>query len=199
MLPEWFDLLGLMAWPLAICAVLALAVILERLVFIIRIRFSETSRLQYLLAKLEENKSQAKTIREEYISLLINDLRRPYLSGITTLRIIGTISPMLGLLGTILGIIAAFKIIAAQTVPVSPNMIADGLWEAMLTTAVGLIIAIPALLFAHIFQHIVKNQLDKFCTRLNKVSMSYEIDELATSDCQAVNQTIDNQQAPVTA
>lgn len=196
MLPEWFDLMGVMAWPLVICAVLALAVIFERLTFIIRMSFGETQRFQYLLEKLEEHQSHPKPIRDEYISLLINDIKRPYFSGIATLRIVGTISPMLGLLGTIFGIITAFKVIAAQSTPVSPNMIADGLWEAMLTTAAGLVIAIPALLIAHVFQQLAKNQLDKYCARLNKVSMSYEIDDITISSSQALS---NNNQKPATA
>ena len=196
MLPEWFDLLGLMAWPLLVCAILGLAVIFERLVFVVRMTVGQASRLQYLLAKLEEHQSQPKALRDEYISLLIGDLRRPYFNGIATLRIIAAISPLLGLLGTILGIIAAFKLIAAQTGPVSPNMLADGLWEAMLTTAAGLMIAIPALLLAHVFQHSARHQLDKFCARLNKVSMSYESDEPAIAARPAIAAT---QQTPVTA
>jgi biopolymer transport protein ExbB len=84
---------------------------------------------------------------------------------------------MLGLLGTILGIIVAFKVIAAHTGPVSPNMIADGLWEAMLTTAAGLFIALPCLLVAHIFRSLGEKQLGDFCLRLNKLSMSFEMEK----------------------
>ncbi len=181
MLPEWFAQLGLMAWPLAICSVLTLAICFERSLFIMKIWLTEKSRYQYLMAALEENKSKPKPIRDELVSIIINELRRPYFSGVAPLRIIGTISPMLGLLGTILGIISVFKVIASQTTPVSPNMIAGGLWEAMLTTAVGLIIALPALLMAHSFHHIAQRQLDNFFLQLNKLSMSYELEKNSTS------------------
>ena len=60
-------------------------------------------------------------------------------------------------------------------------MIADGLWEAMLTTAAGLMIALPALLLAYLFHHLADRQISKLCLRLNKLSMSFEMDK-QTSD-----------------
>jgi biopolymer transport protein ExbB len=74
-----------------------------------------------------------------------------------------------------LGIISAFKTIATQTSPISPNMIAGGLWEAMLTTAAGLMIALPCLVLAHLFRHFSEKQLGDFCLRLNKLSIAMEM------------------------
>ena len=76
------------------------------------------------------------------VNVMLSELQKPYYSGIQELRIIGAISPVLGLLGTIFGIISAFQIISLQAGPISPSMIAQGLWEAMLTTAAGLCIAL---------------------------------------------------------
>lgn len=175
--PEWFQQLGLMAWPLAACSILALALGLERTVFAIRARWQRERNYQHLADYLTSHRGQPKAVRDELSGVMLRELQGSYYSGIAGLRIIGTMSPMLGLLGTILGIIAAFQSISVQVGPVSPSVIADGLWEAMLTTAMGLLIALPSLLLAHLFKWFSERQLDDFCLRLNKLSLSFDLDE----------------------
>ncbi|WP_288902856.1 MotA/TolQ/ExbB proton channel family protein [uncultured Sneathiella sp.] len=174
-LPYWFSQMGIMAWPLAICSILAGAVGLERLFFIFRAAVRSKIRYEQLADYLWANKNQPKVVRDELVGVALNDFQRPYYSGIKLLRLIGMISPIIGLLGTILGIIAAFKVISVQTGPVSPALIADGLWEAMLTTAAGLMIALPALLMAHFFSAFSDRQLEGFCLELNRLSLSFEM------------------------
>ncbi len=65
---------------------------------------------------------------------------------------IAAISPMVGLLGTVLGMIQAFNVIAFQTGAVKPILLASGISKAMVTTATGLIIAIPAMIFHSFFK-----------------------------------------------
>ncbi len=189
MLPNWFDQLGLMAWPLAVCAVFTLAVLFERTVFLVKAHTQQEKHYQPLADYLAAHQLQPKSIRDEIVSIMLNEFKLPYYRGLKTLRIVGVISPMIGLLGTILGIVAAFKIIAVQTGPVSPSMIADGLWEAMLTTAVGLMIALPALLFAHIFHHFNDRKMNQYCLKLNKLSMSYELDN-STSPSERIDNRV---------
>ncbi|MCR9213722.1 MAG: MotA/TolQ/ExbB proton channel family protein [Proteobacteria bacterium] len=176
-LPGWFFQLGLMGPPLAICSLFALAIGLERLVFVIRSLLRSRSELQHLMDTLHENRGQPKAVRDELVGLMLNEMRRPYFSGLKILRMIGTISPIFGLLGTILGIIAAFQVIAVQTGPVSPALIADGLWEAMLTTAVGLLIALPALIIAHIMGGFSERRLEGYCLELNRLSLTLEMEQ----------------------
>ncbi len=64
---------------------------------------------------------------------------------ITYLADIGTISPMLGLLGTVLGMIKSFSVVASDIVGSRPMMLAEGVSEALITTAAGLLIGIPAM------------------------------------------------------
>ena len=78
---------------------------------------------------------------------------------------------MIGLLGTVIGIIKAFKVISLQNSPIAPAMIADSLWNAMLTTAYGLIIAIPALFFIFLFLRISEKHIDKLQKLLNSKSL----------------------------
>lgn len=176
-LPDWFRQLGPMAWPLTVCSVAVLAVCLERVAFFLGGRAGGDAAYRRLAEVLALHRAVPKALRDEVGALMLCDLARAYLGGVKLLRIIGTVSPMLGLLGTILGIISAFRTIAAQTGPVSPNMIAEGLWEAMLTTAVGLMIALPALLAAHLFKHLGERRLDDLAMRLNRLSLSFELGE----------------------
>lgn len=177
MLPIWFEQLGLMAWPLLFCSVITVMICIERFVFHIKASFQKNKIYKNLHEHLTKHRYLPKYLRDEMLDLMIMELRPPYFSGTRLLRIIGTISPLLGLLGTVLGIISAFKIIAIHTGPVSPSLIADGLWEAMLTTAAGLLIALPALLMSHLFHHLAEQHINDFCLRLNKLSMSFEVDK----------------------
>ncbi|PHR61110.1 MAG: flagellar motor protein MotA [Robiginitomaculum sp.] len=83
-------------------------------------------------------------------ALLREDLQRVANLRIASLRaylrpleIIGTLSPLLGLLGTVTGMIAAFQQLAAAGNQVDPSILSGGIWQALLTTAVGLGVAIP--------------------------------------------------------
>ena len=58
---------------------------------------------------------------------------------------IGTIAPMLGLFGTVLGMIKSFSVVASDIVASRPIMLAEGVSEALVTTAAGLVIGIPAM------------------------------------------------------
>ena len=65
-------------------------------------------------------------------------------SHLRLLEVIAAISPLLGLLGTVLGMIEAFQQMEAAGSRVEPSVLSGGIWEALLTTAVGLSVAIPA-------------------------------------------------------
>lgn len=78
---------------------------------------------------------------------------RSYLRG---LEVIGTLSPLLGLLGTVLGMIEAFQQLEQAGSRVDPAVLSGGIWEALLTTAAGLIVAIPALMTLTWFERIVQ-------------------------------------------
>jgi len=132
---------------------------------------------QRLSAYLTSHKQQPKKMRDEMLSILLDELKPSYYRRFKTLRIIWVLSTMIGLLGTVLGIISAFKIIALLTGPVSPSMIADGLWEAMLTTATGLTIALPALLIVNIFHYFNDRKINQYCLQLNKLSIAIELEK----------------------
>ena len=65
-------------------------------------------------------------------------------TGLRALELIATIAPLLGLLGTVLGMIAAFQALQQAGNRADPALLAGGIWEALLTTAAGMAVAIPA-------------------------------------------------------
>jgi biopolymer transport protein ExbB len=73
------------------------------------------------------------------------------------LELIGKIAPMIGLLGTVLGMVEAFREVASVTSLVNPSLLASGIWEALITTVAGLFVGIPALIFHHLFVMKVKS------------------------------------------
>jgi biopolymer transport protein ExbB len=173
--PDWFHLLGLMGIPLLICALLVVTISLERFVYYVKLNLKWTSYYETIAAHVICLKDHPKELRDEVASQILSEIQNSFFKGISLLRTISVISPLLGLLGTILGIISAFKVIAVHTGPVSPSMIADGLWEAMLTTAVGLIIALPAIMTAYVFKYLGDQKIHKIYLQLNRLSMSYEL------------------------
>lgn len=74
------------------------------------------------------------------------------------LALIGSIAPMLGLLGTIQGMVMSFRVIALSPTTPKPNELADGISTALFTTLEGLVVAIPAIVFYAVF----KNRLQRF-------------------------------------
>ena len=64
--------------------------------------------------------------------------------GLRPLELIGTLAPLLGLLGTVVGMIDAFRELEAAGGRVDPSVLSGGIWVALLTTAAGLTVAIPA-------------------------------------------------------
>jgi biopolymer transport protein ExbB len=76
-------------------------------------------------------------------------------SGLRPLELIATIAPLLGLLGTVLGMIAAFQALQEAGNRADPATLAGGIWEALLTTAAGMAVAIPASMALTWFESVV--------------------------------------------
>ncbi len=77
-------------------------------------------------------------------------------SHLRSLEMTAAIAPLMGLLGTVMGLIASFSKIGLAGSKVDPSMLAGGIWEALLTTAGGLAVAIPALAAHHLLDGIVE-------------------------------------------
>lgn len=174
-MPEIITQIGLLFYPLLGLSLLGAVLIIERLVFFVRLpKLENSTSFKALEKELKDNASLAKPVRDELLSFRLADLQSKLTHGINLLRIIAVLSPMLGLLGTVLGMIEAFQDIAGQTGPVVPSMIADGLWSAMLTTAYGLSIALPCLFAAFIYTRLAEKRLGYFQKHLNAQSLKFE-------------------------
>jgi biopolymer transport protein ExbB len=96
------------------------------------------------MGRFIEMRQELADLKEELV-IETEKASRLYLGKhLPVLRMIGNISPLLGLLGTILGMIIAFESIAAAGTG-DPKVVADGISQALVTTASGLIVAIPTI------------------------------------------------------
>ena len=75
--------------------------------------------------------------------------------GLRVLEVISTVAPLLGLLGTVLGMIVAFQALQASGNQADASVLAGGIWEALLTTAAGMAVAIPAALALAWFEAVI--------------------------------------------
>ena len=91
------------------------------------------------LSQPQEDESRLKDEIERLADVKIQELK----SYLRPLEVVATLSPLLGLLGTVLGMIVAFQNMESAGSQVDPSVLSGGIWQALLTTAVGLAVAIP--------------------------------------------------------
>ena len=110
---------------------------------------------QTILAISEKNYSD-EMVREECVRLANKDLYEAR-RGLRIIDLIITIAPLVGLLGTVLGMIEAFQALQDSGAQADPSALAGGIWEALLTTAAGMGIAIPASILLSWYDSVVAN------------------------------------------
>lgn len=81
----------------------------------------------------------------ERVDHRLDDLEQRLRRRLGLLQAIAAISPSLGLLGTVIGLIETFQVLETDGGQINPTALAGGIWSALLTTAAGLIVAIPAI------------------------------------------------------
>ena len=171
--------LGPMTWPLGIMSFVGVVIIAERILFLafksrgghkkflLKICQMDANQDDYIKAEIDkhkrgfdclfvglslliDHKELDRNIREEIVSVWLAKQRKSYTSGLRLLAVIGLISPLIGLLGTVLGLIQMFQDLASTSGSIAPSDLAGGLGLAMSTTAAGLIIALPAITCAQL-------------------------------------------------
>lgn len=170
---DWLAKSGFVGYILAGISVVTLAVFLERVVIL----FLEQRRLvagkgimEKITDMIKTNAGMSPNELSELISFKIEDKLEQLSSSITFIRLVSSASPLLGLLGTVLGMIQAFKQVSEMGGAVKPAALASGIWVALLTTAEGLIIAIPAFFMYHYLQYLV-SRIGKMIARKAEVRM----------------------------
>lgn len=106
--------------------------------------------------------------RDEITRLAMRELF-PLRAGLRALELIVTIAPLVGLLGTVLGMIEAFQALQDSGARADPSVLAGGIWEALLTTAAGMAVAIPAAIALSGFESVaerVQADLEDMATRM---------------------------------
>lgn len=171
-------------FPILICSFFALAIIVERLLFYRLIKFNHHPLLLQIWDYIKSgkfkdalelcdrkpshitrvvkagliNRNEPKEIIQEAMEN-VSLYEIPKLEkNLNFLSTIAHISPLLGLLGTVVGLVKCFYIIEQKTAiagSVNPADLAGGIWEALLTTVFGLGVAIVAYLFYNYFVHMV--------------------------------------------
>lgn len=168
---------GWLMWPIVLCSVVATALVIERALTLRRARIMPRglvariwqlhrqgrlnaenielirtgSPLGRMLAAGLANRNHSREVMKEALTdagrHVVADLER-YLNALAT---IAAVSPLLGLLGTVVGMIKMFTVIMNAGVG-NPALLAGGISTALLTTAGGLFVAIPTMLFHRYFE-----------------------------------------------
>jgi biopolymer transport protein ExbB len=185
---------GWLMWPIIACSVVAVAIVLERLWTLQEKRVLPPSVANHVWELVQQNQLDTKQIQQVHASSpigqvlaaglayrhaprevlkevvedtgrhVVHELER-YLSPLGT---IAAISPLLGLLGTVSGMIRSFTAITANGVP-NPAVLAGGISEALVATAAGLTVAIPSL----IAYRYLRGRVDGLVVKIEKESMRF--------------------------
>lgn len=113
------------------------------------------------------------------------DLLETLRGGFRPLEVISSLAPLLGLFGTVLGMIDAFRQLEAAGNQVNPAILSGGIWEALLTTAVGLAIAIPVIVVLNWLERLVEtlaHEMDSVVTQIFTVDLSIPATEETEHD-----------------
>ena len=183
---------GWLMAPIILCSIAAMAIIIERLWSLQRERvvpedlvarawrwimteeltderiqaLREGSPLGQVLAAGLDSRDLDRELMKESVEEVgrhvVHELER-YLNALGT---IAAITPLLGLLGTVIGMIKVFAVITAQGVG-EPRLLAGGISEALITTAAGLTVAIPSLLF----YRVLRGRVDALVVTMEKEAL----------------------------
>jgi biopolymer transport protein ExbB len=182
-------------YPLLACSILALSVVIERAIFWIRLGIRSQPALVDEILELarqgdwESIKSKTVNTRDYIIKILVSGILHKEFSMIKAMeaaaadqikqmrRFMGvldtmiTVAPLLGIFGTVLGIISSFEILGAAGIE-HPQQVTSGIAQALITTAAGLGIAILSVFPYNYFNSRVENAamlIEKYATSLEIV------------------------------
>ena len=179
---DWFVRGGVFMWPILILAAVGMGFVIERFIYYRRMNLNPREFIVELDAIIDggtvEDVERLCRERDLVVARVLGKglkLRKLGLDhvekaigaggaievaalekGLNILSAIGNIAPLLGFLGTVSGMISAFQSIAAAD-QVSARLVAGGIFEALVTTEAGLIVAMPLLAFYNYFVHRVES------------------------------------------
>lgn len=200
---------GWLMLPIILCSIIAIAIVIERFWTLNPARIAPRNALADVWSKIKHNQLDAAQLRELRMSSplgqilaaglvnarsgravmtesieqaaahVVHDMER-YLS---TLGTIAAITPLLGLLGTVFGMIQVFSQIMTLGTG-DASVLAGGISQALITTAAGLMVGIPALMFYRMFLRRVETlvvELERECIKLVDALHSHRAVEVPTN------------------
>jgi len=205
-------------WPLLACSIAGFAIMTERTLYFLRLRYNHNRfgrELKELLAKRKikdalvlcrRHANPVPRIAEQYLKNLQHDhLRSEILkregslalekveTRLRALAAITHIAPLLGLLGTVTGLVAAFHRIEVLGGQVQPGDLAAGIWEALITTVFGLMIAIPCMAAYHSFESAadrIARRMQFIISELDEFFGKASAGDFKAEDVEATDQTM---------
>ncbi len=185
---------GPMMWPILFCSIVSFGIIIERLFQLRRSKiihpgFLEEVRMLWMERKfgdaLEEcakySDTMSRIVRAGLLraNLGILEIERAVegagnhestvlMTNLRGLGVIANLAPMLGLLGTVAGMIKAFNVISTSGAG-NPSLVATGISEALITTAAGLIVGIPTLAA----YHFLRGKAEKLIFEMEEMSITF--------------------------
>lgn len=186
---------GILMWFILLFSVIGLAVVIDRFIVLRKAKINIPAflvKLRSLIRKKDVNGAIAVCTQEkspianivrrglkkyryghERVKEAIENAGKQEISklekGLPTLATIAGVAPLLGFLGTVTGMISAFMVIQDLAGAANPSDLAGGIWEALITTAFGLIVGIPALAFYNYFVSAIKSMVTDMETVANDV------------------------------
>jgi len=197
-----FDVLksgGILMIPILLCGVFATFIIIERIVFFVSLKKKEANFWEKVKEPLNKKlygevleicreedlpiasvvekavyfRNTPVSIQKEAVNTEI-DKQVPKLEKfLTSLGTIANISTLLGLLGTVTGNISAFGVLGAGASMGNPALLAGSIAEALVTTASGLVISIPALVFHNFFVSKVDKMISNMETSVSEMQFNF--------------------------
>ena len=163
---------GPIMWPILLCSIISFAIVIERMISLRREQIDTKTFMEQILKSLKRNKiMEALDLCERTQGPIANILKAGILKhdrprnevreaiedasihevprlekNLPVLATVAQVAPLLGLLGTVTGLVAAFQVIETKATalnPVNPGDLAGGIWQALLATTFGLCVAIP--------------------------------------------------------
>ena len=186
---------GPMVWPILACSIFAVAIVTEKLLYLSRIELDTGEFLNSILEKMKRHQikeaiqvcDSAKAPLSQILKagILKYDRSRPQIKeaiedaslyeiprlekNLPALATIAYVAPLLGLLGTVIGMVKCFRIIQLNGLIARPVAAADlsgGIWQALLDTVAGLAVAIPA----YVAYNYLVSRVNNYILELEKAS-----------------------------
>lgn len=176
---------GMIAYLLAVLSIIALAIVIAKVIHFQRCHLRRDGFIDPLVSdiaqgknidtrlqnihhpavtilaqclRLEKEKILTENARQDHIERLLERRLRDLQTGLPILEMIGNLAPLIGLLGTVVGMIESFSDLESESFNINVAQLAGGIWKALLTTAIGLSIAVGALV-CHYFLY---QQIERF-------------------------------------